>query len=80
MAKQRTGSGMDPPVFWAGNTGKSQTTHSIIHEPLPPSWEPRKPALLQPARANRLLPFLLNPNGRSVAVRQPLYFRHRSKG
>ncbi len=34
IPKQRTGSGMDPPVFWAGNTGKSQTTHSIIHEPM----------------------------------------------
>ena len=31
---EQTGSGMDPPVFWAGNTGKSQTTHSIIHEPM----------------------------------------------
>ena len=29
IPKQRTGSGMDPPVFWAGNTGKSQTTHSV---------------------------------------------------
>ncbi len=33
---EQTGSGMDPPVFWAGNTGKSQTTHSIIHEPMRP--------------------------------------------
>ena len=26
---EQTGSGMDPPVFWAGNTGKSQTTHPV---------------------------------------------------
>ncbi len=29
IPSQRSGSGMDPPGFWAGNTGKSPTTHPV---------------------------------------------------
>ena len=38
----RTGFGTNPPVFWAGNTGKSRTTQSIIHaRPRPGNPETR---------------------------------------
>ena len=54
IPKQQTGSGMDPPVFWAGNTGKSQTTHSIIHPRARPGNPETRP--FTPSRANRLPP------------------------
>ena len=76
---ERSGSGMDPPVFWAGNTGKSQTTHSIIHaRPRPGNPETRlatpcQPKCSQPSdnrAAGTERPFRLPP---------PPYFRHRPR-
>ena len=66
IPKQQTGSGMDPPVFWAGNTGKSQTTHSIIH-PIPVLGTP-KPALLHALPRQSFAAVPQNSNGRSGAV------------
>ena len=70
------GRGSDPPVFWAGNTEKSQTTHSIIHpRPRPGNPENR---LSRPSRAKCSLP------SRSIRMAVPpvspaAYFRHRPK-
>ena len=33
IPEQRSGPGMDPPGFWAGNTGKSRTTHPVSPGP-----------------------------------------------
>ena len=53
IPKQRTGSGMDPPVFWAGNTGKSQTTHSV--SPSLTAWGKGKSRTIGPSGAKCLL-------------------------
>ena len=77
---QRSGSGMDPPVFWSGNTGKSQTTHSIIHVRRRPGNPENHP--FKHSQANHSLPtstFGMTVQTASPTAPPAAYFRHKPK-
>ena len=83
IPSQRSGSGMDPPVFWAGNTGKSQTTHSIIHarrRPGNPETRPFTTSRPNCLLLTRWIPAANTLAGRPLSKRRPAaYFRHKPR-